>query len=103
VASTPEKKVKDQVVKILKAHGAYYFFPATGGFGRSGVPDIVCCYKGYFIGIECKAGKNTTTALQDKELSAIQTAGGLANVVNERCIAEVGELLEVIDTMEGLK
>jgi len=46
MSRTPEGKVKDKVVGILKTAGAYYFFPATGGFGRSGVPDIVACYRG---------------------------------------------------------
>ena len=31
MAATPEKKVKDKVVKLLKQYGAYYFFPATFG------------------------------------------------------------------------
>ena len=56
---TPEKKVKNAVVKRLKEMtGVYYFYPVTSGYGRSGVPDIVGCYKGKFFGIECKAGKN---------------------------------------------
>ena len=38
---TPEKKVKQKVAKQLKEMGAYFFYPATGGYGRSGVPDIV--------------------------------------------------------------
>lgn len=83
MAMTPEAKVKKKVVDILKAAGAYYFFPATGGFGRSGVPDIIVCFKGRFIGIECKAGDNTPTALQENELKKIQDAGGNAFVVNE--------------------
>lgn len=37
---TPEAKVKAKVVKVLKEFGVYYFYPVTGGFGRSGVPDI---------------------------------------------------------------
>ena len=49
MALTPEKKVKNKVVAILKKRGAYYFFPATYGMGRSGVPDVVCCYAGRFI------------------------------------------------------
>jgi Holliday junction resolvase len=81
--ATPESKVKQAVVKILKAAGAYYFSPVTGGFGRSGVPDIVCCLKGHFIGIECKAGTNKPTALQQKNLKEIGYAGGFAFVVNE--------------------
>lgn len=83
MAATPEKRVKDKVVAILKQEGAYYFFPATHGFGRSGVPDIVACVDGRFLGIECKAGKNKITALQARELQSIRAANGVAVVVNE--------------------
>jgi Holliday junction resolvase len=93
MAITPEKKVKDKVAKVLKQLGAYYFFPATGGYGRSGVPDIVGCYNGKFFGIECKAGKNTTTALQELELEKIRKAGGIALVVNENNVGDVERLV----------
>ena len=83
MAQTPEKKVKDKVVKLLKQYGVYYFFPATHGFGRSGVPDVVCCFNSIFIGIECKAGTNKPTALQEKELADIRKAGGVTFVINE--------------------
>jgi Holliday junction resolvase len=88
--ATPEGKVKVAVVKLLNKYNAYYFFPATHGYGRSGVPDIVACVKGKFVAIECKAGKNTTTALQDREINKIRTAEGHAMVVNEENL----ELLE---------
>ena len=93
---TPEAKVKKKVVQILKQYGAYYFYPVTGGYGRSGVPDIIACYKGLFIGIECKAGTNKPTALQQKNLTDIETAGGVALVVNEENIEEVCQTLETI-------
>lgn len=83
MALTPEKKVKDKVVRVLKEEGVYYFFPATHGYGRSGVPDIVCCINGHFIGIEVKAGKNKPTALQVAEIEAIRRNNGTAVVVNE--------------------
>lgn len=83
MARTPEGAVKDKVVSILKAEGAYYFFPATHGFGRSGVPDIVACVNGQFLAIECKAGKNKPTALQIREIESIRHAGGVAVVANE--------------------
>ena len=81
--TTPETKVKRAVVKILDAHQAYHFFPATHGYGRSGVPDIVACFKGKFIGIECKAGKGVPTALQLRELKSIEEAGGISMVIRE--------------------
>lgn len=86
MAKTPEKRVKDACVEVLKTFGAYYFFPVMGGYGRSGIPDIIACYKGYFIAIECKAGFNKTTPLQDKELAAIATAGGITLVIREDTI-----------------
>jgi Holliday junction resolvase len=90
---TPEKKVKNQVVNVLKSFGAYYFYPVAGGYGVSGVPDIVGCYKGKFFAIECKAGKGKTTALQDKHIAQIIGQGGYAIVVNESNIEDVNELI----------
>ena len=93
MAMTPEAKVKAKVVKLLKEAGVYYFYASTHGFGRSGVPDLVCCMGGRFIGIECKAGKNKPTPLQEKEMAAIRDAGGTTLVVNEENINDVKELL----------
>lgn len=91
---TPEAKVKNSCTKILKAHKVYYFFPSANfGMGKSGVPDIICCYKGKFIAIECKAGKNKPTALQEKELAEIRSAGGIALVIREDNVYELEEIL----------
>lgn len=94
MATTPEKKVKDQVVKILKDFGVYYFYASTHGYGRSGVPDIVCCYKGKFVAFECKAGGNKCTLLQLNELDAIRAAGGEAYVIKEDNVDLVRAVLE---------
>lgn len=101
MARTPEGKVKDAVVKILKELGAYYFYPVTGGFGRSGVPDVVACLNGRFVGIECKAGTNKPTALQQVELEKIRTAGGTALWVNESHISILKETLTKIKESNG--
>jgi Holliday junction resolvase len=93
---TPEAKVKKKVVDVLKKNSAYYFFPATGGYGRSGVPDIVCCYRGVFVAIECKAGTNKPTPLQQAEMGKIKQAQGFVLVVNETNIDDVSTLLRDI-------
>ena len=95
--TTPETKVKRAVTKILDARQAYHFFPATHGYGRSGVPDIVACYKGKFIGIECKAGKGVPTALQLRELRLIEEAGGISMVIREDTVALLDVLMTEID------
>ncbi|NBS71429.1 VRR-NUC domain-containing protein [bacterium] len=91
---TPEAKVKKRVVAILKECGAYYFYPVTGGYGRSGVPDIVACWKGRFFGIECKAGDNLPTALQEKNLREITANGGIAMVVSEKNVDVFADLIK---------
>jgi len=94
MALTPETRVKRKVSDILRKYDSYFFFPASNGFGRAGIPDIIACYRGQFIAIECKAGKNTTTALQRRELSAIESAGGYQLVINETNIEQVDAVLQ---------
>lgn len=97
---TPEAAVKAKVVAILKEFGAYYFYPVTGGYGASGVPDIVGCYHGNFFAVECKAGKGKTTALQEKNIANIYAAGGTALVVNEDNIEDVRNMLLSMESFE---
>lgn len=93
MAMTPEAKVKKRAVAKLKAAGMYFFYPVTGGYGSSGVPDIVGCLRGKFVGIECKAGKNKPTALQQLNLDQIEAAGGVALVITEETADLVVDLI----------
>ena len=93
---TPEAKVKNKVKKILDSLGCYHFSPQTGGYGKSGVPDIIACYKGRFIAIECKAGKGVLTALQKYNIDQIISNQGLAIVINEGNIESLLALVKEI-------
>jgi Holliday junction resolvase len=94
MAATPEGKVKARVKKTLDEMGIYHFSPFQAGMGRAGIPDIIACYNGLFVAIECKAGNGKTTALQDREINAIRTAKGLAFVINEENMDNLKELLQ---------
>jgi hypothetical protein len=94
MAATPESKVKAKIKNLLKLYGAYYAMPIGTGFGNAGVPDFLVCHAGMFIGIEAKAGKGKTTALQDKNLRQIRDAGGLTIVVNEDNMDDLEALLD---------
>jgi hypothetical protein len=94
---TPEKRVKEKAKKVLEELKAYYFFPATGYGGRKGVPDIIACYDGKFVGIECKAKNNKPTKLQQKELDRIKKAGGIGIVFSDNTTTqELKNLLQNI-------
>jgi Holliday junction resolvase len=96
MAQTPERKVKQKVVKVLEDAGAYYFYPVSGGYGASGVPDVVACFKSKFIGIECKAGSNVPTALQLKNLEKITKSGGYSLVINEDNVGDLSDCIKRI-------
>jgi hypothetical protein len=94
MAETPEKKVKKKVRALLDELGAYYVMPVTGGYGSQGAPDFLVCLRGKFVGIETKAGKGKTTALQDLNLQKIRDAGGVALVIYETDIDKLKLILE---------
>ncbi len=83
-ANTPENKVKTAIKRWLTERGIYYFSAAAGPFSVHGVPDIIVCYKGLFIGIEVKApGKeNNLTPNQRQHLDRINSSGGIAFVAS---------------------
>lgn len=97
MATTPEGNVKNKIKTLLKEFGSrvYYFMPQMGGFGKSGVPDIVACVNGTFVGIEVKADKtkNPPTALQTKNLNEIWTAGGVSLVIDGHDIETLRNVL----------
>ena len=93
---TPEGKVKKKVKTILDLAGAYWVMPMGTGFGHAGVTDFIACYRGKFIGIECKANGNKPTALQLKHMDQIIEAGGFAYVIDETNVNELTQILENI-------
>ena len=99
---TPEGRTKQKLLRLINSLEPvpYLFFPATGGYGRSGIPDVVGCWQGRFFAIECKAeGKGgNTTALQNRELEMIRTAEGIA-FVYDGTMSD----MELLDKLEGKK
>lgn len=92
----PEVKVKKQVKELLDKYGAYYFSPVASAMGTAGIPDIIACLNGTFIGVECKAGTNKPTGLQQAQLRRIAAAGGVALVINEDNIDALEHTLKSI-------
>lgn len=93
-AQTPEGRVKATIKKYLTKIGAYFFMPIGGPYAVHGVPDIIVCWHGIFIGIECKAPgkKATTTANQKRHLAEIKAAGGCDIVAD--CVEDVMQGLQ---------
>lgn len=77
-----EKVFENKIKKYLKEHGAYFLkYWAGAQFTKSGVPDILACVNGYFVGIEVKAQSGKPSELQLYNIRQIRKAGGFAYVV----------------------
>ena len=75
-----ENKVKKAVQEYLDSLEAYHFKVHGSIYMRAGIPDIICCYKGKFIGIETKDGHNKASELQLAHIRQIRKAGGIGFV-----------------------
>lgn len=76
-----EKKFEEQVKKWLKEHNAWYVKTWSNGIQRAGIPDLIICWKGRFIGLELKAENGRPSELQKREVDQIKKAGGIAMIL----------------------
>ena len=96
-----EKKLETRLKKILKDRGAWYLKTFSDGVQRAGVPDLLVCYRGHFIGIEVKSERGKPTQLQLIEIREIKKAGGYAFVIRPSNLDELVEFLDKIDLFSG--
>ena len=73
---TPESWEKNDICKYLDMLGCWYTKPTTRGFGKSGVPDIIACVNGKFVGIEVKREGKQPTRIQELRMHGIESTGG---------------------------
>ena len=88
-----ERDIVAAIKKYLSSLGNDVFFwkEHGGPYGTSGVPDIIICYKGRFIGMECKLPDGRLTELQKRSIDKINRAGGIA-----RRVESVADAMAVI-------
>lgn len=91
---TPEAKVKKEIRDYIDSlPGAFRIPTITYGYGKSGIPDDVVCYKGLFFAVEIKAPGKHTTPWQDQAIKGIIDAGGIAGICWS--LADVKNLFEM--------
>ena len=75
-----ERDVVAAIKKYLASLGSDVFFwkEHGGPYGSAGIPDIICCYKGHFLGLEAKLPGGRLTELQKRAIEKINRAGGIA-------------------------
>jgi Holliday junction resolvase len=77
-----EKNFENKVKAFLKEQGCWFIkYWAGGEFTKAGVPDLLICCNGHFLGVELKAPKGKPSELQLWNISKINQAGGIGMVL----------------------
>ena len=81
--ANPETVLVNKIIKALKQRGGFWFKVHGSAFQTSGIPDIVGCYQGRFIGFEVKLPETAqaTSMRQRLMLKRIYAAGGIPRVI----------------------
>lgn len=72
-----EKNYENRIKKYLESKGAWFVKFFANAYTSSGIPDILCCINGRFVGIEVKQETGKPSLLQKVHLKRIGEAGGI--------------------------
>lgn len=83
MGTQPESRLQRKIQDALKVEGWFVFKVHGSEFMMAGLPDLIVCASGLFIGLEVKlpATRSNTSARQDYVHGLIRQADGVAEVV----------------------
>ena len=76
-----EKIFQSKVISWLEKQNAYAVKFNASGISKNGVPDVLVCLNGYFLGLELKTDKGVASALQKYNINQINMMGGISIVL----------------------
>jgi Holliday junction resolvase len=71
-----EQKLQSEIIRYLESNGCYVVKVVRAT--KDGVNDLLVCWEGQFVSIECKLPGGKTTALQALNQRRVIEAGGIA-------------------------
>ena len=92
-----EKRVEMKIRKELEKYNAWVLKTWSNGIQRAGIPDLIVCLNGHFVGIEVKAEKGKPSELQKYNIKKIKEAGGIAMIVYPDDFEDIKKLLEQLN------
>ena len=76
-----EKSFEKKVKAFLKEYHCWTLKTWSNGIQREGVPDLLVCCNGHFLGVELKAATGKPSELQLWNIDRIREAGGIGIVL----------------------
>lgn len=93
MTTQPEARISRAILDALKAAGIFSFKVHGGPNQMAGLPDILACVEGIFVGLEVKTPdkRKNTSVRQDYVHGLIEQSGGVTEVV-----CSVPEAMEIV-------
>ena len=95
MAVKTETPLQERIQTLIRQKGGYVVKQHGDMISEPGIPDLLVCYRGIFLGIEVKVNNNTPSKHQGIHCRKIWNAGGIAAIV--RSVDEVYNLLLFIN------
>lgn len=97
--SQPESKLSRKIMAELRLEGYFVFKVHGSEYMMAGLPDLIVCAEGRYIGLEVKMplARENVSPIQRMVHSHIENAGGVARVICSpaEALAVVKEVLAV--------
>ena len=91
-----EKNFENRIKRWLENNDAWFVKFFANAMTRSGIPDILVCLKGRFIGIEVKAENGVPSDLQKRHLTDLNLKGGIGILAYPSGWDDLKKLLEEV-------
>lgn len=92
-----EKNFENKIKLYLRNFGCYYVKFFANGYTARGVPDILACINGWFVGIEVKADTGKPSEIQLYNIEKIRRNGGYGWVVYptgyEKLLCKINQII----------
>lgn len=91
-----EKDYENKIKKYITHKGGWQVKFFANGFTKSGIPDILSCINGYFVGIEVKAKNGKPSQLQLYNQQKIRAANGICIILYPDQFEQFKEYIDLL-------
>ena len=89
-----EKNFENKIKKYLEDNNCWFVKFFANAYTKSGIPDILACVNGYFVGIEVKAPNGKPSELQKYNIREINKSHGIGIVL---CPKQYDDFVKMIE------
>lgn len=97
MTTQPETRIHREIQAAVRARGAFVFKVHGSETMMAGLPDLIMCYRGFFVGLEVKTPTGKVSRRQRYVMRRIIEAQGIVTV--PRSVADALKVLDRVDRM----